>query len=38
MFLPVHVALPLIEAGKLNTLAAGGAQCASATPNVPSLA
>jgi len=38
MFLPVHVALPLVEAGKLNMLAAGGAQRASATPNVPSLA
>ena len=38
MFLPVHVALPLVEAGKLSMLAAGGAQRASATPNVPSLA
>jgi tripartite-type tricarboxylate transporter receptor subunit TctC len=38
MFLPVHVALPLVEAGKLNMLAAGGAQRAAATPNVPSLA
>jgi len=38
MFLPVHVALPQVEAGKLNMLAAGGAQRASATPNVPSLA
>ena len=38
MFLPVHVALPLVEAGKLNMLAAGGAERASATPNVPSLA
>jgi tripartite-type tricarboxylate transporter receptor subunit TctC len=38
MFLPVHVALPLVDAGKLNMLAAGGAQRASATPNVPSLA
>jgi tripartite-type tricarboxylate transporter receptor subunit TctC len=38
MFLPVHVALPLVEAGKLNMLAAGGAQRAGATPNVPSLA
>ena len=38
MFLPVHVALPLVEAGKLNMLAAGGNQRASATPNVPSLA
>src|SRR5207247_8326968 len=38
MFLPVHVALPLVEAGKLNMLAAGGTERASATPNVPSLA
>ena len=38
MFLPVHVALPLVEAGKLDMLAAGGSQRASATPNVPSLA
>jgi len=38
MFLPVHVALPLVEAGKLNMLAAGGAQRSSATPGVPSLA
>src|SRR5438105_7062475 len=38
MFLPVHVALPLVEAGRLNMLAAGGTQRASATPNVPSLA
>jgi len=38
MFLPVHVALPYVEAGKLNMLAAGGAERASTTPNVPSLA
>jgi tripartite-type tricarboxylate transporter receptor subunit TctC len=38
MFLPVHVALPQVEAGKLVMLAAGGSQRASATPNVPSLA
>ena len=38
MFLPVHVALPLVESGKLNMLAAGGTQRANATPNVPSLA
>ena len=38
MFLPVHVALPQVEAGKLVILAAGGTQRASATPNVPSLA
>jgi tripartite-type tricarboxylate transporter receptor subunit TctC len=38
MFLPVHVALPLVEAGKLNMLAAGGMERATTTPNVPSLA
>lgn len=38
MFLPVHVALPLVESGKLVMLAAGGAQRAAATPGVPSLA
>jgi len=38
MFLPVHVALPQADAGKLVVLAAGGATRASATPNVPSLA
>jgi tripartite-type tricarboxylate transporter receptor subunit TctC len=38
MFLPVHVALPQVDAGKLNMLAAGGIERASATPNVPSLA
>ena len=38
MFLPVHVALPQVEAGKLNMLAAGGAERSDATPNVPSLA
>jgi len=38
MFLPVHVALPLADAGKLNMLAAGGSQRAKVTPNVPSLA
>ena len=38
MFLPVHVALPLVEAGKLNMLAAGGTQRSNVTPNVPSLA
>lgn len=38
MFLPVHVALPQADAGKLVMLAAGGATRASATPNVPSLA
>ncbi len=38
MFLPVHVALPLVEAGKLRMLAAGGTQRSDVTPNVPSLA
>ena len=38
MFLPVHVALPQVEAGRLVMLAAGGSQRASATPGVPSLA
>ena len=38
MFLPVHVALPQVEAGKLRLLAAGGTRRAAATPNVPSLA
>jgi tripartite-type tricarboxylate transporter receptor subunit TctC len=38
MFLPVHVALPHAEAGKLNMLAAGGTRRSTATPNVPSLA
>jgi len=38
MFLPVHVALPLVEGGKLTMLAAGGTQRSSVTPNVPSLA
>jgi len=38
MFLPVHVALPYAESGKLDMLAAGGNERASATPDVPSLA
>jgi tripartite-type tricarboxylate transporter receptor subunit TctC len=38
MFLPVHVALPQVEGGKLVMLAAGGIDRSSATPNVPSLA
>jgi len=38
MFLPVHVALPQVQAGKLNMLASGGAQRSQATPEVPSLA
>ncbi|MBX9824625.1 MAG: tripartite tricarboxylate transporter substrate binding protein [Xanthobacteraceae bacterium] len=38
MFLPIHVALPQIEAKSLNVLAAGGTKRAAATPQVPSLA
>ena len=38
MFLPVHVALPLVTAGKLNMLAAGGTQRSAVTPDIPSLA
>jgi len=38
MFLPVHVALAQVEAGKLRLLAAGGTRRAAVTPNVPSLA
>jgi tripartite-type tricarboxylate transporter receptor subunit TctC len=37
MFLPVHVALPLVAAGKLNMLAAGGTKRSAVTPDVPSL-
>jgi tripartite-type tricarboxylate transporter receptor subunit TctC len=38
MFLPVHVALPHAQAGKLAMLASGGAQRSPVTPEVPSLA
>ena len=38
MFLPVHVALPQVQAGKLRMLAAGGAHRSPVTPDVPSLA
>ncbi len=38
MFLPVHVALPHVQSGKLRMLAAGGAQRSPVTPDVPSLA
>jgi tripartite-type tricarboxylate transporter receptor subunit TctC len=38
MFLPVHVALGHVQAGKLVMLASGGAQRSPATPDVPSLA
>jgi tripartite-type tricarboxylate transporter receptor subunit TctC len=37
MFLPVHVALPQVEGGKLVMLAAGGTERAGATPSMPSL-
>ena len=38
MFLPVHVALPYVQAGKLNMLASGGLQRSPVTLEVPSLA
>jgi tripartite-type tricarboxylate transporter receptor subunit TctC len=38
MFLPLHVALPLVEGRKINILCAGGNRRAPATPNIPSLA
>ena len=38
MFLPVHVALPQVQAGKLRMLTAGGARRSPATPDVKSLA
>jgi tripartite-type tricarboxylate transporter receptor subunit TctC len=38
MFLPVHVALPQVQSGKLRMLASGGAHRSPATPDVPSLA
>ncbi|HUP10061.1 MAG TPA: tripartite tricarboxylate transporter substrate binding protein [Caldimonas sp.] len=38
MFLPVHVALPHVQAGKLVMLAAGGNERTPVTPDVPSLA
>ena len=38
MFLPVHVALPHTEAGKLNMLSAGGTERSNVTPKIPSLA
>lgn len=37
-FLPLHVALPQVEGGRLVLLASGGGERASVTPNVPSLA
>jgi tripartite-type tricarboxylate transporter receptor subunit TctC len=38
MFLPVHVALPQVQSGKLRMLTAGGARRSPATPTIPSLA
>ena len=38
MFLPVHVALPHVKAGKLNALATGGARRSPLAPEVPTLA
>ena len=38
MFLPVHVALPQVQGGKLKMLAAGGARRSPVTPDVKSLA
>ena len=38
MFLPVHVALPQAQSGKLRMLTAGGARRSPATPDVKSLA
>jgi tripartite-type tricarboxylate transporter receptor subunit TctC len=38
MFLPVHVALPQVQAGKLRMLASGGTRRSNATPETPTLA
>src|SRR5688572_4622478 len=38
MFLPIHVALPHTQAGKLRLLAAGATRRAAVTPDVPTLA
>jgi len=38
MFLTVHVVLPLVQAGRLRMLAAGGTERSIAAPQVPSLA
>jgi tripartite-type tricarboxylate transporter receptor subunit TctC len=38
MFLPVHVALPQVQSGKLRMLTAGGARRSPVTPEVKSLA
>jgi tripartite-type tricarboxylate transporter receptor subunit TctC len=37
MFLPVHVAIAHVKAGKLNALATGGAQRSPLAPDVPTL-
>ena len=37
MFLPVHVAIPHVRAGKLNALATGGASRSPLSPDVPTL-
>jgi tripartite-type tricarboxylate transporter receptor subunit TctC len=38
MFLPIHVAMPQVQSGRLVMLASGGKQRAEATPSVPSVA
>ncbi len=38
MFLPVHVALPQVQSGKLRMLASGGVVRSGATPETPTLA
>ena len=38
MFLPIHVALPYLQAGKLDILAAGSLARTPITPDIPSLA
>jgi tripartite-type tricarboxylate transporter receptor subunit TctC len=38
MFLPVHVALPHVQSGKLRMLASGGVVRSDATPETPTLA
>lgn len=38
MFLTVHVVMPLVQAGRLKMLAAGGTERSIAAPQVPSLA
>ena len=38
MFLPIHVALPQVRAGKLKALAVGSPQRSSLAPDVPTLA